>query len=373
MKTVIVLERALKKYRVPFYNLLRSRLEGSGILLKLIHGKEEGPEIDKRDTGYLEWVTEMKNLYLPLGFIWQPCMSQLKNADLIIIEQANRFLLNYVLMFKRLLSPQMIAFLGHGLTLQEPRSSINNVFKKLMIKNVDWWFAYTEEVAKFIISRGFPADKVTVFQNTIDTRALVEAKERVTEGSLDLFKKKIGLGDGPVGIFCGGMYPEKRIKFLLDACQNIKRYFPGFEMIFLGGGPDACLVTENSRKNSWVHYIGPCFGEEKVPYFMLADIFLMPGLVGLGVLDSFVFETPMITTDYPYHSPEIGYIRNGKNGIITRNDIKSYVNGVKEALSDKDKLNELKSGCKDSVGEYTLENMVDRFTDGIVRCLNYER
>jgi len=373
MKTVIVLERALKKYRVPFYELLRSRLAGAGILLKLIHGKEEGQEIGKRDTGYLEWAIEMKNLYLPFGFIWQPCARQLKNADLVIIEQANRFLLNYVLMFKRLFSPQRIAFLGHGLTLQKPRASVSNVFKKLMIKNVDWWFAYTQEVAKFIISRGFPADKVTVFQNTIDTRVLLEVKERLTQDSLDVIKKKISLGDGPVGIFCGGMYPEKRIQFLLAACKNIKRYFPAFEMIFLGGGPDAHLVIESSRKNSWIHYIGPCFGEEKVPYFMLADIFLMPGLVGLGVLDSFVFGTPMATTDYPFHSPEIGYIKNGENGIITRNDLQGYVNGIKDILNDKNKLDELKSGCKKSAGEYTLEKMVDRFADGIERCLNYER
>lgn len=373
MKTVIILERALKQYRAPFYNLLRSRLEGVGISLKLIYGTEQGPELSKRDTGYLEWAVEMKNVYLPFGFIWQPCMRQLKNADLIIIEQANRFLLNYLLMFKRMFCRQKIAFVGHGLTLRKPRSSINNVFKKLIIRNVDWWFAYTEGVANFVISRGFPADKVTAFQNTIDTSTLLETKERLTQESLDLVKNKIGLRGGPVGIFCGGMYPEKRIQFLLDASQNIKRYFPGFEMMFLGGGPDAHLVTESSRNNSWIHYIGPCFGEEKAPYFMLADVFLMPGLVGLGVLDSFVFETPMITTDYPFHSPEIGYIKNGENGIITGNDPESYINAVTEVLSDKNKLGDLKKGCEKSAGEYTLENMVDRYAGGIIRCLNYER
>ncbi|MDD2654812.1 MAG: glycosyltransferase family 4 protein [Candidatus Omnitrophica bacterium] len=352
---------------------MKSRLEKDGILLKIIHGNEEGLEINKQDAGYLGWAIEIKNLHLPLGFLWQPCMRHLKHADLVIVEQASRYLLNYLLMFKRLFSSQKVAFLGHGLTLQKPKGSINNILKKLLIKNVDWWFAYTEDVAKFIIRRGFPAEKITAFQNTVDTRVLMEAKERIAKDSLDELKNKIGLGNGPIGIFCGGMYAEKRIEFLLEACQNIKRDFPGFEMIFLGGGPDSCLVKESSKKNNWIHYIGPCFAEEKVPYFMLADIFLMPGLVGLAVLDSFVFEAPMITTDYPYHSPEIGYIKNGVNGIITRNDIASYVTGVKEAIIDKVRLNKLKNGCRNSVAIYSLENMVDRFADGILRCLNYER
>ena len=42
---------------------------------------------------------------------------------------------------------------------------------------------------------------------------------------------------------------------------------------------------------------------------------LLPGAVGLGVLDSFAFDVPLVTVDLPYHGPEIDYVRDGENGV----------------------------------------------------------
>jgi precorrin-6B methylase 2 len=59
----------------------------------------------------------------------------------------------------------------------------------------------------------------------------------------------------------------------------IKNAVPDFEMIFVGGGPDEKRVKVAAEKYEWVHFPGPKIDEEKVPYFMLSRLFLMPGLV----------------------------------------------------------------------------------------------
>ncbi len=365
-----MLQRSLKQYRVVFYESLRKKLLQDNIKFEIIYGQDNKMETFKQDNISLDWAIRINNIHLPFGIFWQHCWSYLKNADLVIIGQFNKALINYPLMVKRLFSKQKLAFWGHGTTRQKRPNSINNIFKKAIMKNVDWWFAYTPGVSDFIVSRGFPKDKVTVFQNTIDTKALIEAKGRTTQNELDRYKKRLDLGNGSIGIFCGSMYPEKRIKFLLDACQMIKEAIPNFEMIFLGGGEDARFVKESARDNNWIHYIGPCFGNDKIPYFMLADILLMPGLVGLAVLDSFALGVPIVTTDYPYHSPEVEYIQNGINGIITKNNLESFTEAVKDVLSEPDKMNRLKAGCRVSADYYTMENMVDNFTKGIKTCLS---
>ena len=103
-------------------------------------------------------------------------------------------------------------------------------------------------------------------------------------------------------------------------------------MIFIGSGPDSELAEKASASNTWIHYLGAMTGRERVKYFKLASVQLMPGIVGLGILDSFALETPIITTFHSQHSPEIEYLENGINGKITRNTLEDYSETVTDTL-----------------------------------------
>jgi len=67
-------------------------------------------------------------------------------------------------------------------------------------------------------------------------------------------------------------------------------------MIFIGSGIESYKVLEASKSYDWIHYVGSKFGEERIKYFRISLIQIMPYSVGLGILDSFAMETPMITT-----------------------------------------------------------------------------
>jgi len=137
----------------------------------------------------------------------------------------------------------------------------------------------------------------------------------------------------------------------------------------IGAGPEAEKVLIAKKKRKWIHYLGPRFNEEKVPYFKLSSVFLMPGLVGLAILDTFAMETPLITTQYPYHSPEIEYLLPDQNGVMTENNPDSYSKKVIELLRSPEKLNQLRRGCRSSAPLYTNEKMVTNFTKGIINCI----
>jgi glycosyltransferase involved in cell wall biosynthesis len=102
----------------------------------------------------------------------------------------------------------------------------------------------------------------------------------------------------------------------------------------------------------------------------VAQLMLNPGLVGLGILDSFACGVPMLTTDCGIHSPEIAYLNNGRNGIMTANDLDDYAAAAVRLLRDPDALRTLRTGCEASALEYTVQNMTAHFADGIERCLN---
>ena len=166
------------------------------------------------------------------------------------------------------------------------------------------------------------------------------------------------------------MYPNRKLEFILETCYRVKKSIPEFNMIFIGSGIDSFKIVMAMKSYPWIHYVGSKFGRDRVKYFKIASIQLMPFSVGLGVLDSFAMETPMITTINSYHGPEIDYLENGINGILCRDNIDEYSNIVIDTLKSGKYLTLIK-GCRESVKKYTLETMVENFTDGVLSCLNY--
>ena len=116
---------------------------------------------------------------------------------------------------------------------------------------------------------------------------------------------------------------------------------------------------------------GAKFDEERVPYLMLGKLMLMPGAVGLAVLDAFCLEVPLVTIDVPYHGPEIEYLVDGTNGVIVErgSDARRYAAVVAELLIDDDARARLQEGCRESRERYSIECMAQRFADGVVGAM----
>jgi hypothetical protein len=97
----------------------------------------------------------------------------------------------------------------------------------------------------------------------------------------------------------------------------------------------------------------------------------MPGAVGLAILDSFAMQIPIITTDMPFHGPEIEYLKNEYNGVMVApaDDVDRYVYIVVGLLRDQVRLKKLMEQCAHSAAVLTIENMANCFFDGIVRAL----
>lgn len=373
MKKVYILYKFLPHYRKEFFNLLRKDLLKHNIELHLLYGKMKNSDSLKKDEVDISWAEFVDNKVLKIGnkeLYWQPCLKKVRDADLVIVEQANKLLINFVLMFSRFYSKRLFSFWGHGRDMQSNPNSFLNKFKATYLKKCDWWFAYTEGVKQSVASTGFPSEKITVVQNAIDTQNLVSLKESLTAKEKLEIKNALKIKSDNIAIYCGGMYKEKRIEFVLECCFEIQKRVPDFNILFLGSGIDAVKVEEAATKHTWIHYIGPSFGKDKVLHFSIAKMQLMPGLVGLGILDSFALETPIFTTEYPYHSPEIEYLRSDINGVITPDTQEAYVKTVCHYFENQSELDSLINGCKKARNKYTVENMVANFSEGIKQCLN---
>jgi L-malate glycosyltransferase len=101
----------------------------------------------------------------------------------------------------------------------------------------------------------------------------------------------------------------------------------------------------------------------------MADVFLLPGAVGLAILDSFAAGLPLLTTELSTHGPEISYLSNGSNGLITPHQVRCYADATIKLLQDPQLMGHLRAGANESGYQYSIENMVRNFRDGILECL----
>ena len=148
---------------------------------------------------------------------------------------------------------------------------------------------------------------------------------------------------------------------------------PGFRLAVIGDGPSAGIVEQAASSRPWLHWVGARTGREKAEWFAVADVVINPGAVGLHILDSFCSGAPMITTRDSKHGPELAYLHSGENGLIVDGDAEAYAAAVIALLRDAPRLDALKRAALTDARRYTLENMVNRFADGIERCIAMPR
>ena len=373
MKQVAIVQRRLTHYREPLFDALRARLFERGVGLDLLVGRGTPEEEKKQDVGQLRWAKKIPTHYLAEGRLcWQPLKNHLAGVDLLIVTQENKLLQNHWLM----LAPRKfkLAFWGHGANLQSRNpGGLKERFKRWSTSRVDWWFAYTQMSADLVAAQGFPGARISVLNNAVDTSELQRLRQFFSQAETQALRESLGFGMGPVGVYVGSLYADKRLDLLFAAAEAIRREIPGFHLLIVGEGPEREKVRSWCDVHPWARWVGARFGREKVAYMSVADVMLSPGAVGLGMMDAFVCETPMITTDCGNHGPEITYLENGINGVMTANDLPAYAGASVRLLRDAQALDALRAGCAASAQKYTVENMAYRFADGIERCLEAPR
>ena len=236
--------------------------------------------------------------------------------------QENRLLSNYPWLFLRGLHKAKVAYWGHGRNFQADRpTGLLEKWKQFMVGRVDWWFAYTGMTKDILLSDGYPGERITVLNNAIDNEGFVGNLASITDVRLAELHGELGLQQSvKVGLFCGSLYPDKRLDFMVAAADKIKAALPDFHLLVIGDGPSVSVIKEAAALRPWLHWLGVRKGIEKAGYFRLAHVVLNPGLVGLHVLDSFCAGVPMVTTADARHSPEIAYLEDGNNGLVVQGD-----------------------------------------------------
>ncbi len=363
-------------YREAFYTNLIPQLDSCGIDVRVIHGAPPASRRSRNDSVQPAWATFRPNRELRIRgneVTWQPVFRESRDADLVIVQNEAALPFTYLALAHRKLGGPRVAMWGHGAHFNESEANpAAEAVKKRLAPLVDWFFAYTERSAEIVRSHGLPGDRITVVNNSRESDAVTLAVE--PEPELADLVRTVSLRSSHVGWMVSALDEWKRLPFLVQTLDEVRRKIPDFEFFVIGQG-DSTTIADAAETRPWLHGLGSRFSADKAAVGALADITIQPGLIGLHAIDAFAFRTPMVTTEHPFHSHEFEYLKNGYNSVVLPEETSARALGtaVADLFRDPTHLEHLKVGCASSASDYSLESMVERFAAGIQQALDAPR
>jgi len=371
---VVIAQYRLLHYRVELFEILHRLCAEEGITLHLIHGNPSNRELARKDVGSISWSTPVRNWFLNLkniDVLWQETPRRLKSADLFIVMQENRIISNYFLILSRFFQGKKVAYWGHGINFQSKSPhGLRERWKKFWLTKVSWWFSYTDLTTGLLEGAGYPKSNISTLNNAVNTQLLKSQVDAVSDEVVTGLRNELGISEkSKVAVFCGSIYPDKKPELLVSASDLVRKSVDDYHLIVIGDGPSAQLLHDAAKTRPWLHMVGVQKSSEKAAYYRLADIMLNPGLLGLHILDAFCLGMPILSTKNALHSPEISYLVNGENGLLTDDTPESFSEPIIKLFSDHGFYEKISSNALLSSEKYSVETMAANFMDGIKACL----
>ena len=344
-------QRVLPNYRAAFFDLLDSACEAGMSLFTGLPRPSEG--ITTTDQLQVVRYQLGKNIHLLNGNLYlcyQPgLINWLRNwnPDALIVEANARYLAtpSAVTWMHRRGRP----VIGWGLG-SPPIGGFRKRRRLSFINQFDAMIAYSQRGADEYAALGFPREKIFVAHNSVSEPPSFLPDHR--PWTVDHFTI----------LFVGRLQARKRIDMLLRACAQLDSK-P--RLVIVGNGP-ARETLESLAKEIYpsAEFIGARHGAELKPYFMEADLFVLPGTGGLAVQEAMSYGLPVIVAQGDGTQDDLVRKENGWQ--IPPGDFEALVSIMKDALSDVARLRRMGEESYRIVNEeINIEKMVETFVTAL--------
>jgi len=247
-------------------------------------------------------------------------------------------------------------------------AAVIKLFKPRFFSRFDYAVCYGESSKSELLTYQFPADRIFVANNTIDTRRIFCDGERIAARGKEL-RRQAGLDGKKILLCIGRMDPEKRHMDLLKAWPQISALDKDFVLVIVSGGPLLQTIREKAKEIDAERIIvaGRVPEGDDYAWISTCDIGIYPGAVGLAINISLAFAKPTIIADEYGADSEI--IEEGVTGWrFKRGDLGDMSRAVGDVLRAPEKVTRI---CKNARvlmrDKITIDNMA-RNVDKAIRA-----
>lgn len=277
------------------------------------------------------------------------------NPDVIIYWVNLKHLYMFPLLIFLKLLKKKIVYWGHGIDLLDK--------KKTKLKHLAYSFEHWISDAIILYGHHLKVNihskyhyKIFIANNTLNFN---NYQFKYLKKDEVLLKNNIKT---KINIICmGRMQRRKRLNHLFTAFASLGRNDVG--LIFVGPDDEGALRNINGKN---IYKIHPIYGDERLELLSAADIFCIPGAIGLSIVDAFYCGLPIVTEAGDV-SPEIMYLKDGINGfVIPRNNIQLLTEKLLLLLEDSSLRTKFSKAAKEEITTNgNMERMCKGFSDAL--------
>jgi glycosyltransferase involved in cell wall biosynthesis len=169
-------------------------------------------------------------------------------------------------------------------------------------------------------------------------------------------------------IICMGRFQKrKRIDQLLAAMRLMNR--PDIGLILVG--PDTERVLDDDVDAANIYKVSPIYDDRRFDLLSAADVYCLPGAVGLSIVDAFHCGLPFVTEEGD-ESAEIAYLKHGVNGfVVPRGNVSELARSLLLLLDDDNLRARFSEAARMEVAvNASIENLCEGFVDALRYATN---
>ena len=379
LRVVWIMTGDLRPYRIPFLERLAAH---PGVVFEFFHGPTKegsGAPSDTPELGAMaNRVTAMRAVRWPFGrkqVAWLFGTWQLLTGDfdVLICQETVNNLSIWVLAFLHRFFGKRFVLHGWGYRPDNPRKRLSTTLRRLarrvLLLTADAMLTYTDRGRIACLALGIPQDRVFVSRNTLDTAKLQAIEETIEDSEVSDLRQMFTSENGALLLFVGRLQHVKRVDLLIDTVELLRREGHRSTLIVIGDGPERTLLEDRAAGVDSVRFVGAIYDERDLaPYFMAADLLVIPGRIGLTCVHAFSHGLPVVTAsdDVMPQTPEYDYIEDGENGVIVEAlTAPAFSRAIATLLADRAQLERLKTGARKAANQLTMDQTVDGFLAAI--------
>ncbi|MDB6030408.1 MAG: hypothetical protein JWM16_746 [Verrucomicrobiales bacterium] len=350
MKKVLLVSNKVFHYRVSNYNYFAARF------------REEGWEFCVRANEL------QKNNPYPLGFDFKEMPFRFADYKKEIERLQPDVVIVFLHLKDRFIWPLLHWLKIKGIPVVYWNKGINLEVRNPGLRNLPFYYVHLLCDGIILYSNHEIRDirpknrhKVWVANNTVNFTAFPEIQATREE-----IKAEFGIPFEKVVLFVGRMRRVKKVEHLIEVFNQIDE--PGCGCVIVGDQMDYDLKALIRRDN--VRYLGEIFDSDNTQIsklFKMADLFVIPGDVGLGMNQAFYWGLPVVTED-GLQPPEIHYLKNGRSGfIVPENDVAALREKTLLLLKDNVLRGEFSRNAREDILQ---EASIETMFLGFIECVS---
>jgi len=351
-----VQQRVLPVYRAEFFSLLGRHCQGGlsvfagqplpqeGILsaaelegVSLVWGRNfhvrdpRSPLYQCWQAGLIDWLER-----------WQP--------DALIVEANPRYRSTPAAV--RWMHARGRPVLGWGLgapPLQGFLAGVRRWSRQRFLRSLDGLIAYSQRGAEEYRALGIPAERIFTAPNAVTRRPQTAPPQRPPS-----------FADRPTVLFVGRLQERKRVDLLLRVCAVLPPELQP-RLWIVGDGPARPALMELAAQlYPQAEFPGALVGSALEPYFLQADLFVLPGSGGLAVQQAMAYGLPVVVAEADGTQSDLVRPENG--WLVPPGDEQALRRVLQQALADPLRLRTMGAAAYRIVTqEVNLEAMVAVF------------